>query len=309
MRFISSGRVEMLALLPLSLFVVGLVSQGGASVPFTDPIVAGNKLVRPAIMSPDYVAGTSGWTIKRDGSAEFNNVTVRGELDITGADGSRIQGVTGAQATVQFTPPSVPGITWNVGVLQTLLGGDVPYTYLHAAREVGNAGASLSLFGSNASNPNSWIAGLTASDFQIDVTENVTVNSYPVHLQVGEVVDTSNSSSFTGVETQTDSITFAAESGRRYKIEWSGGFISTVNGDQIQYGLREDNSTGTRLGVSRDIISATVPTRFNYTYYWTAPSTSNKTIVLTAIRTGGTGTITRSGSATQTSTLNVVQVS
>ncbi len=45
---------------------------------FSDPITAGNVLIRPAIQSPNYVAGVSGWTINRNGSAEFNSVTVRG---------------------------------------------------------------------------------------------------------------------------------------------------------------------------------------------------------------------------------------
>jgi len=49
-------------------------------MPFSNPIVAGSTLVRPAIQSPDYVAGVSGWAIKRDGTAEFNDVTVRGTI-------------------------------------------------------------------------------------------------------------------------------------------------------------------------------------------------------------------------------------
>src|SRR6266540_2524625 len=39
--------------------------------PFTNPIVGGTALVRPAIKSPNYVPGVSGWSINRDGSAEF----------------------------------------------------------------------------------------------------------------------------------------------------------------------------------------------------------------------------------------------
>jgi hypothetical protein len=55
-------------------------------MPFSNPILGGTALVRPAINSPDYVAGTSGWTINQDGSAEFNDVTVRGELDVVDAN-------------------------------------------------------------------------------------------------------------------------------------------------------------------------------------------------------------------------------
>lgn len=54
---------------------------------FSNPIVGGTVLIRPAIQSPDYVAGTSGWSINKDGTAEFNDVTVRGEVHVgTGQD-------------------------------------------------------------------------------------------------------------------------------------------------------------------------------------------------------------------------------
>lgn len=45
-------------------------------MPFTDPIVADTDLVRSAIRSPNYMSGTSGWSINQDGSAEFTNVQV-----------------------------------------------------------------------------------------------------------------------------------------------------------------------------------------------------------------------------------------
>lgn len=48
---------------------------------FSNPIVGGTTLIRPAIHSPDYVAGVSGWTINKDGTAEFNDVVIRGELE------------------------------------------------------------------------------------------------------------------------------------------------------------------------------------------------------------------------------------
>lgn len=48
-------------------------------MPFSNPVVGGTTLIRPSIHSPDYVANTSGWTINKDGSAEFNDVTIRGD--------------------------------------------------------------------------------------------------------------------------------------------------------------------------------------------------------------------------------------
>lgn len=69
-------------------------------MPFTDPIVADTTLVRDAIQSPDYISGSTGWTINRDGTAEFNNVTVRGTIT-----GSVIE-VTGSSSYILVYDPS-----------------------------------------------------------------------------------------------------------------------------------------------------------------------------------------------------------
>ena len=48
-----------------------------------DPVVGGTVLRRAAVQSPNYVSGSSGWTINADGSAEFNNLAIRGTFDGT----------------------------------------------------------------------------------------------------------------------------------------------------------------------------------------------------------------------------------
>lgn len=45
-----------------------------------DPVVGGVALRRAAIQSPNYVAGSTGWTINQDGSVEFNNGVFRGTV-------------------------------------------------------------------------------------------------------------------------------------------------------------------------------------------------------------------------------------
>lgn len=52
----------------------------GKTVSFDDAILAGTTLVRDDIRSEGYVAGTAGWIIKRNGDAEFNDATVRGDI-------------------------------------------------------------------------------------------------------------------------------------------------------------------------------------------------------------------------------------
>jgi hypothetical protein len=48
---------------------------------FSNPIAGGGgALIRPSIHSPDFVAGSAGWSINKDGTAEFNGITVRGTI-------------------------------------------------------------------------------------------------------------------------------------------------------------------------------------------------------------------------------------
>lgn len=55
---------------------------------------AGNKIISAALQSPNYAKGSSGWTINRDGSAEFQNVLVRGTITASTIIGSTITGGT-----------------------------------------------------------------------------------------------------------------------------------------------------------------------------------------------------------------------
>ncbi len=48
---------------------------------FSNPVTGGQGgLIRPAIKSPNFLTGVSGWTVNRDGSVEFNNGVFRGTL-------------------------------------------------------------------------------------------------------------------------------------------------------------------------------------------------------------------------------------
>lgn len=53
-------------------------------MPFRNSVVGGTTLVRAAIRSPNFVTGVSGWSIDRDGSAEFNDIVIRGGTVIGG---------------------------------------------------------------------------------------------------------------------------------------------------------------------------------------------------------------------------------
>lgn len=67
-------------------------------VAFSNPITGGQgALVRPAIKSPNFLTGVSGWSIKKDGSAEFNNVVIRG----TTGNAVEIGPSTGSQVIIR----------------------------------------------------------------------------------------------------------------------------------------------------------------------------------------------------------------
>jgi hypothetical protein len=96
-------------------------------MPFEDPVVAGSVLVRPAIRSPNYVAGVSGWTINIDGSAEFSDVVMRGEVYVgPSSDGSYVRiwnQDPGSGAVIELRPGNSVGTVDAPAYLAT---GDDP---------------------------------------------------------------------------------------------------------------------------------------------------------------------------------------
>jgi hypothetical protein len=51
---------------------------------FRNPILAGTTLIRDAIQSSNYLARRSGWQIATNGTAEFNDITIRGGTNVGG---------------------------------------------------------------------------------------------------------------------------------------------------------------------------------------------------------------------------------
>jgi hypothetical protein len=84
-------------------------------ISFQSNIVGGVVLLRSAIQSPDYSPGASGWTINQDGSVEFNNAVIRGELVVTGTSNGSITisneeiSPGDFEPTIALMPPEVVG--------------------------------------------------------------------------------------------------------------------------------------------------------------------------------------------------------
>lgn len=90
------------------------------------------NLIIPGVHSGNYVAGSSGWTINEDGSAEFNNLTIRGGTSISGLDlyyngapasGSLVASLSSTAGVDQYGNHYLAGVTvYNWGVSYASLG-------------------------------------------------------------------------------------------------------------------------------------------------------------------------------------------
>jgi hypothetical protein len=89
---------------------------------FDQTNVAGDTLVYASIHSPNYAQGSSGWTINKDGSAEFQNVLVRGTITASTIIGSTIIGGT-------ITAGVLVSSNWTQNTTGWVLNGTAaPYT-------------------------------------------------------------------------------------------------------------------------------------------------------------------------------------
>lgn len=84
---------------------------GPSQLNFEDPIAAGDgSLIFPAIKSPDFQTGVSGWMLGRDGSFEASDAVIRGSLSANNGDvlvnDSGVT-ITGAQQIVLITDTGI----------------------------------------------------------------------------------------------------------------------------------------------------------------------------------------------------------
>lgn len=115
---------------------------------FNNPVVGSSgTLIRLAIHSPDYVAGISGWSINKDGTAEFNDVTVRGTLHVNGFDNSYVeisdQGI--GQPAVTMYPGDIPGHNVAPGQITVAENGVDSYIVIASPNVDSSASAAITL--------------------------------------------------------------------------------------------------------------------------------------------------------------------
>lgn len=143
---------------------------------FNNPIVAASgTLIRLLMKSVNYVAGVAGWQITRDGNAEFNDVTLRGELlvaDATTEAEIHIWNAPGIGPTIELLPRMDPGHTRTSGNIVAGSNLGEPILSLTSPTYDGGGFATLELQGAYAGNQPTFtmLAGSLEAELSLRAT-------------------------------------------------------------------------------------------------------------------------------------------
>lgn len=161
---------------------------------FRNSVVGGTVLVRSAIESQNFVTGATGWQIKADGTAEFNNVIIRGGTVISGtslyydgppAAGNLILSLSATAGTDSYGNAYVKGVgVYNSSGDQiqlvdsdlTLTGADGSTVILTANGFYGNGIYQTPPAASDGSSV--WEAGAVVADFSSGTPDSPYLSIY-----------------------------------------------------------------------------------------------------------------------------------
>ncbi|HEX5566667.1 MAG TPA: H-type lectin domain-containing protein [Streptomyces sp.] len=124
---------------------------------FDDDLAGGIFLIRPALRSPEYAPGEAGWTINQDGSAEFNNVRVRGTLEVGTSIAPGVE-LPGDQVVGQV-PSAATADTAVTAVTADTAGTAGHATTATTASSAGSAGTVTGAIGAGVTLPAGQLSG------------------------------------------------------------------------------------------------------------------------------------------------------
>lgn len=290
-------------------------------MPFTNPIIAGLTLIRTAIQSPDYVAGVSGWSIKKDGTVEFNNGTFRGTINagngnvvinstgiiVTGSSSRTIiqpnafsiENVpNNGQSTVLSpgliillpptpTPVNHVGLTFGYifGNNALVSGDEFPNIQIKAPTPTGTpANCSITAYGRSTNSA----VGNSRIDLQSDTT--VYFNGVDMGWGIVSVADTATSSAAIG-NTETVILTTPAydySANRAYSVTISGAVTASVANNTPSFRIRKTNAAGQQFNVFRtnNVTTSAGGAGVSFTAYFTTSAAVNSVQICCTL-TGG----------------------
>lgn len=243
---------------------------------FVNAIIGGGgALVRPAIKSPNFVSGASGWTIRRDGTAEFADLKVRssdgsgrtirlqnGHLYVYDMDGTTLlaeispslDGGGGgfvaygkafgvnydaslSNGGLSLGSTSTPGLIYG-GVSLSDLGGGLFELLLQPAHVAGAVSPGIIMYSETA-------AGLANDEIQFDAHTTRVLNDLVFggrrqpYGNVGFIARTTNAAAVTAETVALTSPAVTFRTGRAYQITVKGLASSTVAADRVQIRVRK----------------------------------------------------------------------
>ena len=260
-------------------------------MPFSDPITAGDILIRDAIQSPNYVAGSAGWSINKDGTAEFSDITIRGLIK-------------SASTGVQIIDDSIFLLDPN---------GIPPYDPMNPVLEMGAA----SLYGIP-------VGLLIQTDQMISFSQNTGLINTPIwfqngngyYLPWGEVPDgfaeitaaPAGSTSAVMAAIAALTVTVDVVLDRVYEILFRlRGVQSTVAGDDVKVGIMRGAAT-IRDSIIRVPTTGTGWFGADITARYVATASGSQTFAAALARAAGTGTVTVSAGASSPAQIQVRDV-
>lgn len=221
---------------------------------FANAVIGGaKKLIREAIESTVFQTGVSGWAIRKNGSAEFNNLTARGRIEAR--LGNAFIALEPSQPDLEFNPNTA---VYQVnGTLQFIdLAGSGVETILTGVRKDTQGVPNIHLT-SNAL-PNGSLE-LRGSEITLTgaptVTGNATLNAdlavagdvrYPARdvLATGSVSNTIN-------ETVIGAFSPAVDAGCSQHQAWAYEIYGSADSDNtsptLTFRIRLDSATGTQV--------------------------------------------------------------
>jgi hypothetical protein len=219
--------------------------ETGTEFVFAEPFAAGDgTIIFPALKSPNYVPGVSGWIITREGDVEFGEGTFRGDLLVQGASGKYVK-----------ISPNEPfkGIEFNSGNVNLFANGAI--TVFNSGLQMfppDTNGFGLVPVMTFAQQAGGSTQGLLEID-EADVTIKSTGGLFTPKLTVPFIettrrvdgVSTNTASAAIGA-TETVVLTTAGATflgGRSYKCVFSGLYVSSVANTDVTFRIRKDNGT------------------------------------------------------------------
>jgi hypothetical protein len=133
-------------------------------IDFQNIVVAGTKLVRDSIQSPNFVTGLTGWSINQDGSVEFSNAVMRGTV-IAGAGT-----VTLNSGGLDIIGAATANALIATGFDNSGAAAEAPILQLYSPGYTGKSRSSIIMFGqkNNDANPdNTSTIQMFADDIQL----------------------------------------------------------------------------------------------------------------------------------------------